>query len=67
MTGPAPTAEHRVLVSQEGPGQPILLKVDAADYEVASVVLTPTRALESAKQLIEPAVAEIKFQQWGAE
>ena len=64
---PLPTLdfEHRVVVSQEGPGRPILLKVYAGDSEVASVVLSPVRALGLAKELIEPAVAEIKFQQWG--
>ena len=67
MTGPAPTAEHRVVVSQDGPGRAIMLKVYAGDSEVASVVLSPVRALGLAKDLIEPAVAEIKFQQWGAE
>ncbi len=65
MTGPTPTAEHRVVVSQEGPGRPILLKVYAADTEVESVAISPVRALTLAKELIEPAVAEIKFQQWG--
>ena len=58
-------AEPRVVVSQEGPGRPILLSIYDAGGEVASVVLSPVRALGLAKELIEPAVAEIKFQQWG--
>ncbi len=63
---PTPAAERRVVVSQEGPGRPILLKVYAADTEVVTVVLSPVRALELAKDLTERAVAEIKFRQWGA-
>ncbi len=59
-------AEHRVVVSQEGPGQPIVLSIYGPGGEVASMPLTPTRALTLAKELIEPAVAEIKFRQWGS-
>lgn len=66
MTGPVPTAESRVVVSQEGPGRPILLKVYAANTEVGTVVLSPVRGLTLAKEMIEPAVAAIKFQQWAA-
>ncbi len=58
--------EHRVVVTWEGASQPILLKVYAADTEVAVVPISPVRALTLAKELIEPAVAEIKFRQWGA-
>ncbi len=65
---PSPDAafEHRVVISQEGPDRPIMLSIYGPGGEVASMPLTPTRALTLAKQLIEPAVAEIKFQQWGA-
>ncbi len=33
--------------------------------EVVSMPLSPTRALELAKELIEPAVLSIKVKQWG--
>ena len=56
--------EHRCVVSWAGPGEPIVLQVYGPDGEVA-VPLTPTRALELAKQLIEPAVTAIKANQWG--
>ncbi len=63
---PGSATDHRVVVSQEGPGRPIMLKVYAADTEVVTVMLSPVRALDLAKDLTAPAVAEIKFQQWGA-
>ena len=46
-------------------GQPILLAVYGPDGEVVSVSLSPVRALELAKELIEPAVRAIKVEQWG--
>ena len=64
---PDATTEHRVVVSQEGPGQPIMLSIYDAGGQVASVPISPVRALTLAKEIIEPAVAEIKFQQWGLE
>ena len=66
MTGPGAAVEHRIVVSQEDPGRPILLKVYTADTEVAVVPISPVRALGLAKDLIERAVAEIKFRQWGS-
>ena len=41
-----------------------MLQVHGATGDVA-VPLSPTRALELAKQLIEPAVRSIKTSQWG--
>jgi len=51
-------------VSWEGAGEPILLKVHGPDRE-AAMPLTPVRALELARELIEPAVHSIKHKQWG--
>ncbi len=56
--------ETRAVVSWEGPGEPIVFKVYGPDGEVA-VRLTPTRTLELAQELIQPAVAAIKTSQWG--
>ena len=61
MTEPT---EHRAVVSWAGPGQPITLTLYGPDGELA-VPLTPKRALELAKELIEPAVLSIKTSQWG--
>ena len=58
--------EHRAIVSWAGAGEPIMLAVCGPDGAVVSVPLSPVRALELAKDLTERAVAEIKFQQWGA-
>jgi len=55
----------RVVVSWEGAGRPILLKVYDPDGAVVSVPLTPVRALEIAKELSEPAVMAIKHSMWG--
>ena len=52
------------VVTWEGAGQPIMLTIHSPDGEVA-VPLTPVRALELAKDLIEPAVRSIKTNQWG--
>ena len=49
----------------EGAGQPIMLVIYDPDGAVVSVPLTPTRALELAKELSEPAVQVIKTNQWG--
>ena len=57
--------EPRAVVSWAGPGQPILLQVYGSAGEAATVRLSPTRALELAKELIEPAVLSIKTSQWG--
>ena len=45
--------------------EPSLSIRDGADGEVAAVRLSPTRALELAKDLTEPAVQSIKTSQWG--
>ncbi len=66
MTVQLSPTEHRAVVSWAGPDELILLTVYAPDGEVVSVPLSPTRALELAKDLTERAVAEIKFRQWGA-
>ena len=58
------TSEPRAIVSWEGAGQPILLKVHGPDCEV-TMPLTPSRALELARELIEPAVQAIEVKQWG--
>ncbi len=58
------TTEPRAIVSWEGAGEPILLKVHGPDRE-AAMPLTPVRALELARELIEPAVHSIKHKQWG--
>ena len=55
----------RAVVSWEGPGQPIMLKLYGPDGEVAAVRLSPTRALALAQDLIAPAVQSIKVSQWG--
>ena len=57
--------ETHAVVSWAGQGEPIVLTLYAADGEVVSVPLSPVRALELAKQLIEPAVRSIKTSQWG--
>jgi len=63
---PNTTTEYRAVVTWEGSGKPIKLTVYDPDGVVVSVSLSPKCALEMAKELIAPAVAEIKFQQWGA-
>ena len=64
----APTSaaeRQRAVVSWAGADQPIMLTIYDADGAVAEMKLSPTRALELAKQLIEPAVTAIKLSQWG--
>ncbi len=56
MTG---TAEHRVVVTWAGAGQPIMLTVHGPDGEVA-VPLLPKRALELAQELLTRGVQAIK-------
>ena len=58
------TPDPRAVVSWAGPGEPIMLKVYSDGGQVA-VPLTPTRALELGKDLIEPAVQSIKTERWG--
>ncbi len=57
-------SEPRAVVTWGGPGQPITLTVYGPDGAVA-VPMVPTRALELAKELIEPAVQSIKTDRWG--
>ncbi len=59
-------SEPRVVVSCEGPGQPIVLTVYTADGEMA-VPMVPKRALELAQELLTRGVQAIKADQWGAE
>ena len=51
---------HRCVVTWAGAGQPIMLTIYNPDGEVAAVPLSPVRALELAKELIEPAMQSIK-------
>ncbi len=62
-----PTDQTRAVVTQESADRPILLKVyGPGSKEVVTVVLTPTRALDLARDLTEPAVQSIKFEQCGS-
>jgi len=56
--------EHRAGVSQAGDSRPIVLTLYGPDGE-ADLALSPVRALELAKQLMERAVSSIKTGQWG--
>ena len=64
MTQPA---EYRSVVTWQGSGEPIMLAVYDPDGAVVSVPLSPKRALELAKDLMERAVMAIKTGQWGSE
>ncbi len=55
----------RVVVTWEGQSEPIRLALYGPHGEVAVTKLSPTRALELAKDLIEPAVQSVKVTQWG--
>ena len=57
--------EHRCAVTWAGAGQPITFTIYDPNGAVVSVPLSPTRALELAKELIAPAVRSIKTDQWG--
>ena len=57
--------QHRCVVTWEGAGQPISLTIYDLNGAAVSMPLSPTRALEMAKELIEPAVRSIKTEQWG--
>ena len=57
--------EPRAVVSWEGEGRPIMLTLYGPDGAVAVMKLSPTRALELAQELIEPAVTAIKIGQRG--
>ncbi len=62
MTEPAD--QTRAGVSWAGAGQPIVLQVHGA-HRAVDVPLTPVRALELAKELVEPSIQLIKHSQWG--
>lgn len=59
------TTEPRAVVSWAGTDQKIILTIYNQDGTVAVMKLSPTRALELVKDLIEPAVIAIKTSQWG--
>ena len=56
---------YRVVVTWAGAGELIMLTVYGPDGAVASMPLSPVRALELAKQLMDTAVSSIKTGQWG--
>ena len=56
---------NRAVVTWAGAGQPIMLTLYGPAGEVISMSLSPVRALELAKQLMEPGVLSIKIGQWG--
>ena len=58
------TTEPRAVVTWEGPGEPIVLKVQGPSGEI-TVPLLPKRVLTLAKNLSSPAVTAIKTAQWG--
>ena len=60
------TNEHRAAVTWEGPGEPIMLEICGPAGE-AAIPLSPTRALELARELLTHGVQAIKADQWGAE
>ena len=53
-------AADRVVVTWEGPGEPITLTVYGPEGEVAAVPLLPKRALTLGKELIEKGVSSTK-------
>lgn len=57
--------EPRAVVNWAGTNEPITLTLYSADDGVAALELSPTRALELAKELTKPAVTVIKTSQWG--
>ncbi len=59
-------SESRVVVSHEGPGEPIVLTVHGPGGEVA-VAMVPKRALTLAQELLTRGVQAIKADQWGVE
>ncbi len=60
------TTEPRAVVTWEGPGEPIVLKVHGPAGEVA-VPMVPKRALVLAQELLTRGVQAIKADQWGVE
>ncbi len=53
-------ADDRVVVTWEGPGEPIVLTLCGPDGEVATVPLLPKRALTLAQELLTRGVQAIK-------
>jgi hypothetical protein len=53
-------AADRVVVTWEGPGQPIVLTLYGPEGELAAVELLPKRCLTLAKEILETAVRAIK-------
>ena len=53
-------AADRVVVTWEGPGEPIMLTLCGPDGEVAAVPLLPKRCLTLAKEILDIAVRAIK-------
>ena len=64
-TAPTSATEYRAVVTWAGQGEPIMLAVYGPGGAVVSVPLSPPRALELAKDLMERAVSSIKTKQWG--
>ena len=56
------TDDPRAVVSWEGADQPIVLKIYSSAGEVAAVRLSPTRALELARELLGPAISAVRVQ-----
>ncbi len=56
--------QHRAVVSQAGDSRSIVLTIYSGDGET-DLALSPVRALELAKDLMERAVSSIKTKQWG--
>ena len=63
MTEHRPPATTRVVVTWEGPSEPIVLTVYGPDGEVA-VPLLPKRALTLAQELLTRGVQAIKADTW---
>ena len=51
---------RRVVVTWEGPGEPIVLTIYGPDGEAVAVPLEPKRALALARELLTQGVAAIK-------
>ncbi len=60
------TTETRVVVSWDGPGQPVVIALYAPDGEEVAVPLLPKRALTLAQELLTCGVSAIKVDTWDA-
>ena len=56
----------RVVVTWEGPGEPIMLTLYGPDREEVSLPLLPKRALTLAQELLTRGVQAIKADSWDA-